>query len=192
MAQGLALLFQGTYYFVAEDGIGAIDNASDRVIESCSHKTLLSSSGQTKRPAVIDASFALTTVTAIVAVGGIFTGSALVLSRGTLAQSGDISTEVFQTFDLDEQRKEFAASGFMLVFVLENLRPHGSLVGMGNGDFIRSRLSETLRAQTRRTVLYRASQITPESDSDGRFGQNPGEAVRTAYKQRTNHVQKSP
>jgi hypothetical protein len=73
-----------------------------------------------KRPAAIGASFALTAVAAIVAVVGIFHWYSSRPQSWDARTIKGISTTVSQTFDLDEQRKDFTASGFMLVFVLEN------------------------------------------------------------------------
>jgi hypothetical protein len=73
-----------------------------------------------KRAAVIGASFALTAVVAIIAIVGIFHWYSSRPQSWDTSTIRGISTTVSQIFDLDEQRKEFTASGFMLVFVLEN------------------------------------------------------------------------
>lgn len=73
-----------------------------------------------RRSAVVGASFGLAVAGALIAAGGLFYWYSSRPQSWNANTVKGISTTVSQTFDLDEQRKQFTASGFMLVFVLEN------------------------------------------------------------------------
>jgi hypothetical protein len=73
-----------------------------------------------KRHAVIGAGFGLTVgATIVAAVGLLYWNSSRPRPWDATTIKG-ISTTVSQTFDLDEQRRQLTASGFTLVFILEN------------------------------------------------------------------------
>lgn len=73
-----------------------------------------------KRSAVVGASFGLAVAVALIAAAGLFYWYSSRPQPWDASTVRGISTTVSQTFDLDEQHKQFTASGFMLVFVLEN------------------------------------------------------------------------
>ena len=73
-----------------------------------------------KRPAVFGASFGLGAGTIVVAAVGFFYWHSSRLQSWDANTIKGLSVTVSQTFDLNEQQKNFTASGFMLTFVLQN------------------------------------------------------------------------
>src|ERR1039458_9770447 len=73
-----------------------------------------------KRSAVVGASFGLAVAVALIAAAGLFYWYSSRPQSWDSSTIKGISTTVSQTFDLNEQQKQFTASGFMLVFILEN------------------------------------------------------------------------
>jgi hypothetical protein len=116
-----------------------------------------------KRPVVIGASFALTVVAATIAVVGIFHWYNSRPPSWDASTIRGISTTVSQTFDLSEQRKEFTASGFMLVFVLENTSGRDYTVPENLRLFERSRKTgalEELKARLDHSFVVPAKEKT--------------------------------
>src|SRR5882757_3558946 len=73
-----------------------------------------------KRPTVIGASFGLTAAVALIATAGLFHWYSSRPQSWDSSTIKGISTTVSQTFDFDEQQRQLNASGFMLIFILEN------------------------------------------------------------------------
>ena len=73
-----------------------------------------------KRSAVVGASFGLAVAVALIAAAGLFYWYSSRPQSWDSSTIKGISTTVSQTFELNEQQKQFTASGFMLVFILEN------------------------------------------------------------------------
>lgn len=73
-----------------------------------------------KCPAVIGASFALTAVVVVLALLGGFYWYRFRPQSWDASTIKGITTTAAETFNLDEQKHEFTASGFVLTFVLEN------------------------------------------------------------------------